>query len=483
MISINQQFILIIPLFILSLTVVIMMLSISLKRNHHINAAIAFLGFILALFSLYFVAQVEEVDITPLLRVDRYSIFYTSLVILASLSTCIFSYPWIKRYSKNREEFYLLITLSTLGGAVLASANHFASLFIGIELLSLPLAGLVGYGVNVGCSLEATLKYTILSIAASAFLLFGIALVYAHTGTLSFDECIFMQNNSLSSQALMIVGFALMIVSFGFKLSLVPFHLWTPDVYQGAPSSVGVFLASASKIAVFSVLMRLFIYTSIINFEGIYFALSILAVASMLFGNLMALRQKNIKRILGYSSVAHFGYLLITLIVVKDPELSLESSAVYLVSYLLSTLGAFGVMSLIADTRNDFSEVLSSFRGLFWSNPVLATAMTITMFSLAGIPMTLGFIGKFYLISLGLHAHLWSVTAAIVLGSSIGLYYYLRIIINLYLSPQASVQHLSPQHHATSELSGVVVISCAALSVILGVYPQPIIELAQFIKL
>ncbi|VFP80050.1 NADH-quinone oxidoreductase subunit NuoN [Candidatus Erwinia haradaeae] len=480
---INQQLILIIPLLILSLTVVIMMLSIGLKRNHRFYDFIVFAGLSLALFSLYFVEQVEAGDVTALLRIDRYSIFYTSLVILSSLSACIFSYPWITQYPKNREEFYLLIMLSTLGGVVLVSANHFSSLFIGIELLSLPLVGLVGYAVNIGCSLEATLKYAILSIASSAFLLFGIALVYAHTGSLGFEELIYLQSNSLSSEALIIVGFSLMIVGFGFKLSLVPFHLWTPDVYQGAPSSVGTFLASASKIAVFSVLMRLFIYTSIKNFECIYSALSILAVASMLFGNLMALRQKNIKRILGYSSIAHFGYLLITLIAVRYSELSLEAAAVYLASYLFSTLGVFGVVSLMLNTKNDFSEALSSYRGLFWRNPVLAIALTITMFSLAGIPMTFGFIGKFYLISLGVYAHLWAVTIAMVLGSAIGLYYYLRIIISLYLAPSKSLKYLSPQHHSELQLTNITVVLFAMLSIIFGIYPQPIIGLAQLIRL
>ncbi|VFP85647.1 NADH-quinone oxidoreductase subunit NuoN [Candidatus Erwinia haradaeae] len=480
---INQQFILMIPLLILSLTVVIIMLGIGLKRNHRFCAAISFSSLSLVLLSLYFVVQVKEGDVTPLLRIDRYSVFYTILVVFSSLSACIFSYPWIREYPKNREEFYLLIILSTLGGVVLVSANHFSSLFIGIELLSLPLVGLVGYGVNIGCSLEATLKYAILSIAASAFLLFGIALVYAHTGSLGFEECIYSKSNSLSSEALMIAGFSLMIVSFGFKLSLVPFHLWTPDVYQGAPSSVGTFLASASKIAVFSVLMRLLIYTSIKNFECINFALSILAIASILFGNLMALRQKNIKRILGYSSIAHFGYLLITLIAVRYSDLSLEASSVYLVSYLFSTLGVFGVVSLMPNTRNNVSEELSYYRGLFWRNPALAIALTVTIFSFAGVPMTLGFIGKFFLISLGVYAHLWVLTIAMVLGSAIGLYYYLRVIIGLYLAPNKSIKHLPLHRHSALHSTDMTVILFAALSIILGIYPQPIIELVHLIRL
>ncbi|CCG87817.1 NADH-quinone oxidoreductase subunit NuoN [Erwinia piriflorinigrans] len=474
-----QQLIALLPLLIVGLTVVVVMLSIAWRRNHFVNATLAVVGLNLALFSLYFVGQAGPMDVTPLLRVDAYSMFYTGLVILASLATCTFAYPWLATYPDNREEFYLLVLIAALGGVVLASATHLASLFIGIELISLPLFGLVGYAFQQKRSLEAAIKYTILSAAASSFLLFGMALVYADSGNLGFMALGRNLNDGLIHQPLLLAGLGLMIVGFGFKLSLVPFHLWTPDVYQGAPAPVSTFLATASKIAIFGVLMRLFMYAPMANSEGVRTVLGIIAVASMLFGNLMAISQSNIKRLLGYSSIAHLGYLLVALIAVQSHQLSLETVGVYLAGYLFSSLGAFGVVSLMSSPyRGPDAESLYSYRGLFWHRPILAAVMTVMMLSLAGIPMTLGFIGKFYVIAVGVSAHLWWLTGAVVLGSAIGLYYYLRMTVSLYLSPPELMQRDSPANWAFTA-GGVVVLISAILVLILGVYPQPLISLVN----
>ncbi|WP_168404851.1 NADH-quinone oxidoreductase subunit NuoN [Erwinia amylovora] len=474
-----QQLIALLPLLIVGLTVVVVMLSIAWRRNHFVNATLAVVGLNLALFSLYFVGQAGPMDVTPLLRVDAYSMFYSGLVILASLATCTFAYPWLATYPDNREEFYLLVLIADLGGVVLASASHLASLFIGIELISLPLFGLVGYAFQQKRSLEAAIKYTILSAAASSFLLFGMALVYAHAGSLGFMELGNSLNDGLIHQPLLLAGLGLMIVGFGFKLSLVPFHLWTPDVYQGAPAPVSTFLATASKIAIFGVLMRLFMYAPMANSEGVRTVLGIIAVASMLFGNLMAISQSNIKRLLGYSSIAHLGYLLVALIAVQSHQLSLETVGVYLAGYLFSSLGAFGVVSLMSSPyRGPDAESLYSYRGLFWHRPILAAVMTVMMLSLAGIPMTLGFIGKFYVIAVGVSAHLWWLTGAVVLGSAIGLYYYLRMTVSLYLSPPELMQRDSPANWAFTA-GGVVVLISAVLVLVLGIYPQPLISLVN----
>ncbi|UWS34628.1 NADH-quinone oxidoreductase subunit NuoN [Erwinia pyrifoliae] len=474
-----QQLIALLPLLIVGLTVVVVMLSIAWRRNHFVNATLAVVGLNLALFSLYFVGQAGPMDVTPLLRVDAYSMFYTGLVVLASLATCTFAYPWLATYPDNREEFYLLVLIAALGGVVLASANHLASLFIGIELISLPLFGLVGYAFQQKRSLEAAIKYTILSAAASSFLLFGMALVYAHAGSLGFKELGNSLNDGLIHQPLLLAGLGLMIVGIGFKLSLVPFHLWTPDVYQGAPAPVSTFLATASKIAIFGVLMRLFMYAPMANSEGVRTVLGIIAVASMLFGNLMAISQSNIKRLLGYSSIAHLGYLLVALIAVQSHQLSLETVGVYLAGYLFSSLGAFGVVSLMSSPyRGPDAESLYSYRGLFWHRPILAAVMTVMMLSLAGIPMTLGFIGKFYVIALGVSAQLWWLTGAVVLGSAIGLYYYLRMTVSLYLSPPELMQRDSPANWAFTA-GGVVVLISAILVLVLGIYPQPLISLVN----
>lgn len=474
-----QQLIALLPLLIVGLTVVVVMLSIAWRRNHFVNATLAVIGLNLALFSLYFVGQAGPMDVTPLLRVDGYAILYTGLVILASLATCTFAYPWLATYPDNREEFYLLVLIAALGGIVLASANHLASLFIGIELISLPLFGLVGYAFQQKRSLEAAIKYTILSAAASSFLLFGMALVYADSGNLGFVALGKSLNDGLIHQPLLLAGLGLMIVGFGFKLSLVPFHLWTPDVYQGAPAPVTTFLATASKIAIFAVLMRLFMYAPMTDSEGVRTVLGIIAVASMLFGNLMAISQSNIKRMLGYSSIAHMGYLLVALVAVQTHQLSLETVGVYLAGYLFSSLGAFGVVSMMSSPYSGpDADSLYSYRGLFWHRPILSAVMTVVMLSLAGIPMTLGFIGKFYVLSVGVSANLWWLTGAVVLGSAIGLYYYLRVTVSLYLTPPEMAMRDAPSNWAFTA-GGIVVLISAILVLLLGIYPQPLISLVN----
>lgn len=470
-----QQLIAMLPLLIVGLTVVVVMLSIAWRRDHFINATLTVIGLNLALLSLYFVGQVGPMDVTPLMRVDGYSMFYTGLVIIASLATSTFAYPWLVGYPDNREEFYLLVLIAALGGILLASANHLASLFLGIELLTLPLFGLIGYAYRQKRSLEASIKYMLLSAAASSFLLFGMALLYAESGSLSFVGLGQSLSDSMVHQPLILAGLGMMIVGLGFKLSLVPFQLWTPDVYQGAPAPVSTFLATASKIAIFAVVMRLFMYAPAADSEAVRLVLSIIAVASILFGNLMAISQTNIKRLLGYSSIAHLGYLLIALVAVQTHELALplETIGVYLAGYLFSSLGAFGVVSLMSSPyKGPDAESLFSYRGLFWHKPILSAVMTVMMLSLAGIPMTLGFIGKFFVVAMGVSANLWWLTGAVVLGSAIGLYYYLRVTVSLFLSPPQSLVRDTPSNWALTA-GGVVVLISAILVLVLGIYPQP----------
>ena len=474
-----QHLIALLPLLIVGLTVVVVMLSIAWRRNHFFNATLSVVGLNVALLSLWFVGHAGAMDVTPLMRVDGYAMLYTGLVLLASLATCTFAYPWLEGYSDNKEEFYLLVLIAALGGILLANANHMASLFLGIELISLPLFGLVGYAFRQKRSLEASIKYTILSAAASSFLLFGIALVYAQSGDLSFVAIGKNLGEGVLHEPLLLAGLGLMIVGLGFKLSLVPFHLWTPDVYQGAPAPVSTFLATASKIAIFGVLMRLFLYAPVGNSEAVRVVLGVIAFVSIIFGNLMALSQTNIKRLLGYSSIAHLGYLMVALIALRGGQMSMESVGVYLAGYLFSSLGAFGVVSLMSSPyRGPDAESLYSYRGLFWHRPILSAVMTVMMLSLAGIPMTLGFIGKFYVLAVGVQANLWWLTGAVVVGSAIGLYYYLRVAVSLYLNAPQQLNRDAPSNWAYSA-GGIVVLISALLVLVLGIYPQPLISIVQ----
>lgn len=479
-----QQLIALLPLVILGFTVIVVMLCIAWRRNHCLHATITVIGLNLSLLSLFVVAYNGAMDVTQLIRVDSFSIFYTGLVLLSSIATSLVAYAWLASYPGNRDEFYILVLIASIGGILLTSACHFAALFLGIELISLPLFGMIGYQFRLqrSLALEASLKYTLLSGIASSFLLFGMALVYADTGKLSFAGIGYTINNiQLQLPHLLLAGLGMMIVGLGFKLSLVPFHLWTPDVYQGAPAPVSIFLTTASKISIMAVVMRLLLYVPVTNNARVQLVLTIIALCSILFGNLMAMSQINIKRVLGYSSIAHLGYLLIGLITITTNPLALETIGIYLTGYLLANLSAFGVVSLMSSNSSSGKEVdvLFSYRGLFWHKPFLALVLTLMMLSLAGIPMTLGFIGKFYLMLLSIQTHMWWLySSAIVVGSTIGLFAYLRIIASLYLAPPAH-WHGNTQSNCGVKVGDMVVFLSALLVLLLGLYPQPMIHLIQ----
>ncbi|AIN47288.1 NADH-quinone oxidoreductase subunit NuoN [Candidatus Palibaumannia cicadellinicola] len=470
------------PVLIVGLTVFVVMLCIAWRRNHFLSATLTVIGLNLALLSLFWVAHSRNSDVTDftqLIRVDSFSIFYIGIILIASLATTILAYTWLTGYEGKRDEFYMLVLIATIGGIILACANHLTALFLGIELISLPLFGMIGYAYCTKQSLEASIKYTLLSSVTSSFLLFGVALVYAATGQLSFIGIGQSLNDAMLYNPILLAGLGMMIVGIGFKLSLVPFHLWTPDVYQGAPAPVSTFLATVSKIAIFASVMRLLCYAPLINNNKIQLVLAIIAFCSMLFGNLMALSQSNIKRVLGCSSIAHLGYVLVSFLAMPH-TLVLETVGVYLVGYLFANLGAFGVVSIMSSPyRGQDTDLLSSYRGLFWHQPVLSAVMTVMMLSLAGIPITLGFIGKFYVIALTVNSQLWWLTSGVIVSSAIGLFFYLRIMVNLYLDIPKNIRRNTPSHWVLTG-SGMIVLTSSLLVLFFGLYPQPLINIVQW---
>ncbi|URJ32426.1 NADH-quinone oxidoreductase subunit NuoN [Blochmannia endosymbiont of Camponotus sp.] len=485
------QIILLLPVLIIGMTIVMIMLSIAYRRNLFLHTSLTIFGFSLAIVSIGLVWNQRARDILQLMCVDNFSILYIILVLVSGLSSSVLAYKWLLIYpSKNRDEFYLLLLISSIGGILLATTNHLVILFLGMELISLPLFGLIGYSFFKKFSLEASIKYIILSGVSSSFILFGIALIYAATGFLSFTSIsqLLRLHIIASNQSILIstIGLGMMMVGFGFKLSLVPFHLWTPDVYQGAPSSISLYLTTSSKIATISVLIRLFmVFPNQYNRVFCIF-LSGIACCSVLFGNLMAIKQDNIKRVLAYSSIAHTGYVLIGVIAVLQANpIALETIGIYLVSYVLTSIGVFGIISIMSVFyANEDTDVDSLFlyRGLFWHRPMLSVLFTITILSLAGIPMTLGFIGKFYLFVLGIDSKLWWLTIFIAMSSVISIFYYLRIIINLYLNP---INRLNINFDSLSNWSvtpdGIIVIIVSFSILFLGLYPKPLIYFMHLI--
>jgi len=478
----QQHFIALLPLLITGATAIAVMLAIAWRRNHGLSFVVTSVGLTLALVSIVPALRVAPLDVTPLLRLDAFAYFYSAVVLVATLACVTLAHAYLgekagaEGFPGNREELYLLMALSATGGLVLVSAQHLAGFFIGLELLSVPVYGLVAYAFFNKRSLEAGIKYTVLSAAASAFLLFGMALLYAESGSLSFSglgASLAAQGSSLLVQA----GIGMMLIGLGSKLSLAPFHLWTPDVYEGAPAPVATFLATVSKVAVFAVLLRLYQLSPATSGGWLNDALSLIAIASILIGNLLALNQSNLKRLLGYSSIAHFGYLLVALIASKG--LAVEAIGVYLVTYVLTTLGAFGVITLMSSPfQGRDADALYEYRGLFWRRPYLTAVLTVMMLSLAGIPLTAGFIGKFYVIASGVESQLWWLLGALIIGSAVGLFYYLRVMVTLYLVEPGMRRHDAPINWG-QRAGGMMLLAIAVLAFFLGVYPQPLLELVQ----
>ena len=318
------------------------------------------------------------------------------------------------------------------------------------------------------------MKYLVLSGVASTTMLFGMALVYAAVGTMAFGAVL-----GASSDPLLVAGQVMILAAVAFKLSLVPFHMWTPDVYQGAPAPVTGFVATVSKGGVLAVLLRYLVETDLLAHEALFLAVSIIAIVSMIVGNVLALLQDNLKRILAYSSIAHIGYLLIAVLVVSalaTPAMALETGMFYLAGYFLMTLAAFGAMTVLSTGASSDTESLMAYAGLFWRRPVLAAVLTAAALSLAGIPLTVGFIAKFYLFAAGIEGELWALLWALVIGSAIGIYYYLRIVFSMIRTPD---EEAAPAASVRS-IEGIVAASAlGAAIVVFGIFPTPVIDVAR----
>ena len=458
------------PLLLLAGTAVAVMLGIAVKRSHALTAGLTLTGLAASFLSIYAVAPLAPRQVTSLLLIDRYALFYLGLIIASASAVAVLSYQYFAKHDGQREELYLLLVLATLGCGVLVTSVHFASFLLGLEVLSISLYGMVAFFTDRGQALEAGIKYLILASASAAFLLFGMALIYADTGTLAFSS---LRDLSLDATnlALLLPGIALSITGIGFKLGVVPFHLWTPDVYQGAPAPVSAFVATTSKTAVVALLLR-YLAAGTQQSPAVYLLFSVIAVASMFAGNLLALRQNNVKRILAYSSIAHFGYILVAFL--AGTTMAAGAVAFYLVAYTVTILTAFGIITVLSPSEADADD-LEDYRGLFWRRPALAGIFTAALLSLAGIPATMGFVGKFYILASGANVSAWPLIIVLVLTSVIGLFYYLRIVVALFSAVPERPSSLQKLGWSSAFVLG----GLAVLLIWFGVYPAPLLNLIR----
>lgn len=458
------------PLVVTACTAVLVMLAIAIVRNHALSLWITLLGLAASFASLWPIARLLPRPITVLLILDRYSVFYFGLILAATFVVSILSYDYLKMHAEHREELYVLLNVAALGSMVLVASSHFVSFFLGLEILSVALYGLSAYLADYRRSVEAGIKYLILAGSSSAFLLFGMALIYAQLGTMELARIATLVL-TIPNNPLILVGLILIITGIGFKLGVVPFHLWTPDVYEGAPAPVTAFIATVSKGAIFALLLRYFYSSGAQSIRPVFVVFAIVAIASMIVGNLLALLQNNVKRILAYSSIAHMGYLLVAF--EAGGSMASRAIAFYLVAYFITTLGAFGVISVLSDRERDADD-LADYRGLFWRRPVLAGIFTLMLLSLAGIPLTAGFLAKFYVVAAGVSGAAWVLVFVLVTTSVVGLFYYLRVLVTMYARTTEAFPASSLFHPA-----GAVLIALTVLLVWFGVYPEVLLNLVR----
>jgi NADH-quinone oxidoreductase subunit N len=341
------------------------------------------------------------------------------------------SIRYLRQEGFEHGEYYVLVLFAAVGMMFMASAADLIIIFLGLETFSLSLYVLAGFFRTQAKSNESALKYFLLGAFSTGFLLYGIALLYGATGTTNLKEIHeFLRVNPLPNEPLMLVSMGLLIVGFGFKVASVPFHMWTPDVYEGAPTPITAFMSVGSKAAGFAAFLRVFLY-SLSSFQGEWlWVLWVLAVLTMTLGNLVAIAQQNIKRMLAYSSIAHAGYILIAMVAAND--LGTASVLYYILAYAFMNLGAFGVVILFG-RRGEENLLISDYSGMASKYPLLAALMATFMFSLAGIPPTAGFVGKFYIFSAAVKAGYIGLAVIGVLNSALSVYFYLRVTVMMYM--------------------------------------------------
>ena len=465
----------ILPLIVVSAASVVIMLVVACYRNHRLTHVLTLTGLGLAFVTLPAILSQVPVQVTPLFLIDGYALFYSGLILLSALVVALLSYDYLEGRREDPAEYYILLLIATLGSMVLVAASHFASFFLGLEVLSISLYALIAYDRRPLMA-EAAVKYLVLAAASASFLLFGMALVYAQLGTMSFSEIASKLASAGATDLVCVVATVMIIVGIGFKLALVPFHMWTPDVYQGAPAPITAYIATVSKGAVFALLLRYFSGMDLNAYGPLFAIFTIIAISSMFAGNLLALFQTNIKRLLAYSSIAHLGYLLVAFL--SSGPLRVSAVTFYLVAYFVMTLGAFGVVTVLSGKQND-AEQIEEYHGLFARRPGLAGIFTVMLLSLAGMPLTAGFIGKFYLVAAGVGSMLWLLVIVLLVNSAIGLFYYLRVIAVMFVrEPEPGVT--LPARLLTG---GLVLAALLVLLVWLGVYPSPLLEMIQAIKI
>ena len=442
------------------------------EKSQKTLGLIAFVGAVAGLLSTWYMAQSPGLAFSNMVRVDSFSVFFHFLVIAIAGVVMLSSFEYMAVQRIRAGEYYALILFGTVGMALMSSAVELVLIFVALEISSISTYILTGFRRNEASSSESSLKYFLLGSFATAFFLYGVAMIFGATGSTNID----LIRQSLQAgpvQLLVYVAMALMFVGLGFKVAAAPFHIWTPDVYEGAPAPVVGFMSTAPKAAAFAVLLRV-VYA--INAPGRFWLIWVAAAFSMTLGNVGALVQTNVKRMLAYSSIAHAGYLLVAFAMTTpdDSVGGISAAMFYTAAYAAMNVGAFAVVSHFANAGERY-VTLEDYEGLGRSSPLLAATFTIFLLSLIGIPMTGGFFAKFYVFSAAMKANLTWLTIIGVINSAIGAYYYLRIIVVMYMRESRKEMPANPIPFGL----GVALAISVAATLYLGLLPNRVLRNAQ----
>jgi NADH-quinone oxidoreductase subunit N len=433
---------------------------------------IAFAGIIAALVATRYMSLSPGLAFSRMVRVDSFSVFFHFLVIAIAGIVILTSFEYMAVQHIRAGEYYALILFSLVGMSLMSSAVELVLIFIALEISSISTYILAGFRRHEAASAESSLKYFLLGSFATAFFLYGVALIFGATGSTNIDF-IALKLIESPAQLLVYVAMALMFVGLGFKVAAAPFHIWTPDVYEGAPAPIVGFMSTAPKAAAFAVLLRV---VFAINAPGRFWLIWMAAAFSMTLGNVGALVQTNIKRLLAYSSIAHAGYLLVAFAMLgpQDSAVGISAAMFYSAAYAAMNVGAFAVVSHFANAGERY-VTLEDYEGLGRTSPLLAATLTIFLLSLIGIPMTGGFFAKFYVFSAAIKANLVWLTIIGVVNSAVGAYYYLRIVVAMYMrEPRKEV----PVSGIPFGLGVALALSVLA-TLYLGILPNRVLEYTQ----
>ncbi len=435
---------------------------------------VSLVGIVVAFLYTFPIMGTSQYAFNNMIAADGFGVFFKVIFLIIAFLTVLISIGYSRRVDIDFGEYYALIMFATLGMMLMAAGTSLITIFLGLETMSIAIYVLAGLMRGDRKSIESALKYFLLGAFATGFLLYGMALIYGSTGTIILEEiaAYIKSKPELLRSPMIIMGIALLTIGFGFKVATVPFHMWTPDVYEGAPTSITAFMATGVKAAGFAGFIRVF-FSALGAFQPDWIAIMwLLAVATMTVGNVVAIAQTNIKRMLAYSSIAHAGYILVAF--VAGNELGTASILFYLLVYAFMNIGAFTVVILLGK-RGEENVLISDYAGIGFKYPLLGASMTIFMLSMAGIPPLGGFMGKFYIFSAAVKAEYYWLAVIGVLNSAISVYYYLRVTVLMYF------------RESEREITGLTFSPASVLAVIIsvwgvlymGIFPSDILALAQ----